>query len=72
MMEATVPTVVFWFMLTLAGANHPTVYKEPAEDLPACEIEAKALLLKPPHELLLRGGKLSAGCEVSFPKSKEG
>jgi hypothetical protein len=64
-------TVVFWFMLMLAGANEPTRFIQPVEDLPACELEAKAFLRKPPHELLLRGGTLRAGCQVTFAKSEE-
>lgn len=64
--------VVFWFVMMISGADHPTVFRQVIEDLPACEVETKAFLRKPPHELLIRGGKVSAGCEVSFPASEEG
>jgi hypothetical protein len=66
-----IPVVVFWFMMAIAGAKQPARFAEAVEDLPACEIEVHEFLRKPPHALLLAGGSLQVGCEVTFPKSEE-
>jgi hypothetical protein len=69
--EIAAPTVVFWFVLTFRGADHPVIFHYPVEDLAACEVEEKAFLRRPPHVIVLHGGSVRAGCEVTFASSEE-
>lgn len=62
---------VFWFALWFNGEPHQTLFEGPPEPLAMCLFEVHEFLSKPPHQLIIRGGELRAGCTLAFPKSEE-
>ena len=63
--------VLFWIALQIPGQPMPATFEHQVESLAACLFEVHQFLTKPPHELLLRGGKLSSGCLIEFLPSEE-
>jgi hypothetical protein len=63
--------VVFWVILQLPGNQMPLRFEHPVANLAECLFETHEFMVKPPHELLIQGGQLQAGCVITFDPSEE-
>lgn len=63
--------VIFWVILQLPGNQMPLRFEHPVANLAESLFETHEFMVKPPHELLIQGGQLQAGCVVTFTPSEE-
>ena len=66
----TPATVVFFMLISLPG-NPPMFFEEKTASLAECLFEVHEFLVKPSHELLIRGGMIQVGCRKDFSPSEE-
>lgn len=60
-----------FFMIIYLPDSQPTVFEEKTATLAECLFEVHEFLLKPSHELLIRGGMIQVGCRREFSPSEE-
>lgn len=67
-----IPTkVIFFVIMIIQGQSQPTRFDRELPSLAECIFEVHEFMVKPSHELLIRGGQLQVGCVTAFPPSEE-
>ena len=69
-MNALVGVVTFFMVMQVPG--HPPIqYSHETANMAECLFEVHEFLVKPSHEVLIRGGILQVGCQRQFGPSEE-
>lgn len=66
-----IPVAVTFFLIISLPGSHPMVFEEKTATLAECLFEVHEFLVKPSHELLIRGGMVQVGCSREFLPSEE-
>lgn len=62
--------VIFFVLLVFPGMP-PMQFAYSVNNLSECLFEVHEFMVKPSHELLIKGGHLRVGCARDFPPSQE-
>lgn len=64
-------SVVIFYVIMVMNGQQPIKFEAELPSFAECLFEVHEFMVKPSHELLIRGGQLQVGCVTAFPPSEE-